>query len=99
MSVALRHETPPHAPEAGWTRRVLGPLHVTGVFWFRFHRWGIAILPSWAVGVGIILFTTFFWIALRKIRASTLPVRTCVGCMHVDVPAAEALTEVGPYVK
>lgn len=70
MSVALRHETPPHAPEAGWTRRVLGPLHVTGVFWFRLHRWGVTVLPSWAVGVFIGLFTTFFWIVLRKIRAA-----------------------------
>jgi KDO2-lipid IV(A) lauroyltransferase len=45
-------------------------LHVTGVFWFRFHRWGVAVLPSWAVGVFISLFTTFFWIALRKIRTA-----------------------------
>ncbi len=70
MSVALRHETPPHAPEAGWARRLLGPLHVTGVFWFRLHRWGVTILPSWALGVAIALFTTFFWLALRKIRAA-----------------------------
>ena len=70
MSVALRQETPPHAPEAGWTRRVLGPFHVTGVFWFRLHHWGITILPSWAVRSATALFTTFFWIALRKIRAA-----------------------------
>lgn len=70
MSVALRHEPPPHAPEAGWTRRLLGPFHVTGVFWFRFHLFGIAILPGWALGFVLTLFTTFFWIALRKIRAA-----------------------------
>lgn len=70
MSVALRHETPPHAPEGGWTRRLLGPFHVTGVFWFRFHCWGVTVLPSWAVGSFIALFTTFFWISLRKIRAA-----------------------------
>jgi lauroyl/myristoyl acyltransferase len=70
MSVALRHETPPHAPEAGWTRRLLGPFHVTGVFWFRFHCWGVTVLPSWAIGPLMAFFTTFFWIALRKIRAA-----------------------------
>jgi lauroyl/myristoyl acyltransferase len=70
MSVVLRHATPPQAPEGGWARRLLGPFHVTGVFWFRFHRWGVTILPSWAVGIAIALFTTFFWITLRKIRAA-----------------------------
>jgi lauroyl/myristoyl acyltransferase len=70
MSVALHHETPPHAPEAGWARRLLGPLHVTGVFWFRAHRWGVTNLPFWAIRVAIVLFTTFFWISLRKIRAA-----------------------------
>lgn len=70
MSVALRHEPPPHAPEAGWTRRLLGPFHVTGVFWFRFHRFGVTILPGWALGTVLTLFTTFFWVVLRKIRAA-----------------------------
>jgi len=40
------------------------------VFWFRLHRWGVAHLPSWAIGSAIALFTTFFWITLRKIRAA-----------------------------
>jgi lauroyl/myristoyl acyltransferase len=70
MSVALRHETPPHAPQAGWARRLLGPFHVTGVFWFRLHRLGVTIVPARAFGFFIALFTTFFWIALRKIRAA-----------------------------
>ena len=70
MSVALRHEVPPHAPEGGWARRLLGPLHVTGVFWFRFHRFGIRILPSWGFAPILVLFTLFFWIALRNIRAA-----------------------------
>jgi lauroyl/myristoyl acyltransferase len=70
MSVALGHETPPHAPETGWARRFLGPLHVTGVFWFRLHRLGVRIVPAKAFGVGIALCTTFFWIILRKIRAA-----------------------------
>ena len=70
MSVALRHEPPPHAPEAGWSRRLLGPFHVTGVFWFRLHQLGVTILPGWLIGVAVSIFTTFFWIALRKIRAA-----------------------------
>lgn len=70
MSVVLRHEPPPHAPEAGWTRRLLGPFHVTGVFWFRLHRFGVTALPGWAIGAAIALFTTFFWLVLRKIRAA-----------------------------
>jgi lauroyl/myristoyl acyltransferase len=70
MSVALPRETPPHAPEAGWARRLLGPFHVTGVFWFRIHRFGVALLPSWGLGVIVVLFTTFFWVVLRKIRAA-----------------------------
>ncbi|HEY4588449.1 MAG TPA: lysophospholipid acyltransferase family protein [Thermoanaerobaculia bacterium] len=70
MSVAIPREPPPHAPEGGWSRRLLGPFHVTGVFWFRLHQLGIAILPAWALGGLVDLFSTFFWIALRKIRAA-----------------------------
>ena len=70
MSVALPRENPPHAPEGGWSRRLLGPFHVTGVFWFRLHQLGILFLPRWALGLMIGLFSTFFWIALRKIRAA-----------------------------
>jgi lauroyl/myristoyl acyltransferase len=70
MSIAVPRESPPHAPEGGWSRRLLGPFHVTGVFWFRLHQLGISILPSWALGALIGVFSTFFWIALRKIRAA-----------------------------
>ena len=70
MSVAIPREPPPHAPEGGWSRRLLGPFHVTGVFWFRIHQLGITILPAWALGGLIDVFSTFFWIALRKIRAA-----------------------------
>jgi lauroyl/myristoyl acyltransferase len=59
---------PPHAPEAGRLRRLLGPLYVTGVFWFRVHCWGVSVLPEWAVGPAIFLFTSFFFVALRNIR-------------------------------
>lgn len=47
---------------------MLGRFHVTGVFWFRFHRWGVSILPEWGVRLFIVLFTTFFFVALRRIR-------------------------------
>ena len=66
MSVPARLR--PHAPELGPMRRRLGSLHVTGVFWYRFHRWGVSILPNWGVWVFITLFTTFFFVALRRIR-------------------------------
>lgn len=69
MSVPLDH-APPHAPELGPMRRLLGSLHVTGVFWYRFHRWGVSILPNWGVWVFVALFTTFFFVALRRIRKS-----------------------------
>lgn len=70
MGDAVTLEHPPHAPERGWARKLLGPLHVTGIFWYRFHRWGISILPDWGVTVFITIFTTFFFVALRRIRAA-----------------------------
>jgi len=71
MSVAVtREETPPHAPEAGWARRLLGPFYVTGVFWFRFHRWGVRVIPFRAMGLFMGFFVTFFWLVLRNIRAA-----------------------------
>lgn len=59
---------PPHAPEAGWARRLLGRFHVTGVFWYRFHGQGVAALPAWMLGPMVTLFTTFFFFTLFKIR-------------------------------
>ncbi|HVR96903.1 MAG TPA: lysophospholipid acyltransferase family protein [Thermoanaerobaculia bacterium] len=71
MSVAAtRGELPPHAPEAGWVRRLLGPFYVTGVFWFRIHRWGVQRVPEWALGSTVWLFSLFFYVALRNIRAA-----------------------------
>jgi KDO2-lipid IV(A) lauroyltransferase len=68
MTAASPTVPPPHAPEAGRIRRLLGPFYVTGVFWFRFHCWGVSALPEWAVGPLILLFTSFFFVALRNIR-------------------------------
>lgn len=68
MTVAVSRESPPHAPEAGWVRRFLGPFYVTGVFWFRFHRWGVRILPAWALHPLMLVFVGFFFLSLRNIR-------------------------------
>ena len=62
--------TPPHAPVAGRVRRLLGPFYVTGVFWFRLHGGGVRIVPSWLLGSAVLLFTSFFFFALRNIRAA-----------------------------
>jgi len=58
----------PQAPERGRLARLLGPLHVTGVFWYRFHLWGVRHGPRWAFSPCVHLFTCFFAIALRRIR-------------------------------
>ncbi len=62
-----RRSAPPHAPVVGRSRRVLGRFHVTGVFWYRFHSWGVSTMPSWAVGPMILVFTSFFFLVLRGI--------------------------------
>lgn len=61
---------PLHAPQGGWSRRLLGSFHVTGVFWYRFHRWGVRILPESLFGSFVALFTAFFFVVLRRIRAA-----------------------------
>ncbi|HKH49836.1 MAG TPA: lysophospholipid acyltransferase family protein [Thermoanaerobaculia bacterium] len=60
----------PHAPEAGWVRRLLGPFYVTGIFWYRFHSWGVRFLPSWGIYLLMPLFVGFFFLSLRNIRAA-----------------------------
>jgi len=73
-------DSPPHAPRVGWARRVLGDYHVTGLFWYRFHRWAIATLPEWTVGVWITIFTTFFFCTIFNIRrAIRLNLETVLG--------------------
>lgn len=69
MSVAATHqETPPHAPEAGWVRRLLGPFYFTGVFWFRLHRFGVRVVPDWAMRLLMPVFAAGFWLVLVNIR-------------------------------
>lgn len=70
-AVATARETAhsaPHAPEAGWIRRLLGPFYVTGIFWYRFHCWGVRFLPSWGIHLIMPLFVGFFFLTLRNIR-------------------------------
>jgi len=61
---------PPHAPERGWSWRLLGPFHITGVFWYRMHRFVLRSIPSPFLGVLIGFFTMLFFVLLRKIRAA-----------------------------
>ena len=49
-------------------RRVLGDFHVTGVFWYRIHRFGASILPNWAKQILIVPVIAFFFLFLFKIR-------------------------------
>jgi lauroyl/myristoyl acyltransferase len=60
----------PHAPEAGRIRRLLGPFYVTGIFWYRFHCWGVRFLSSWGIHLLMPLFVGFFFLTLRNIRAA-----------------------------
>jgi lauroyl/myristoyl acyltransferase len=58
----------PHAPRISGWRRLLGPFYVTGVFWYRFHAFGVRILPEWGFSVAITLFASFFLLVLGNIR-------------------------------
>ncbi len=58
----------PQAPELGRTRRWLGSLHVTGVFWYRLHGFGMRILPEWGLKPCTALFTSLFFLTLFRIR-------------------------------
>jgi KDO2-lipid IV(A) lauroyltransferase len=61
---------PPHAPERGWSWRFLGPFHVTGIFWYRFHGWIIRSTPEPLLGVVAVFFALFFTVCLRNIGAA-----------------------------
>ena len=73
MNPAHAHEnhpvaTPPHAPERGWAARLLGDLHVTGLFWYRLHRWAVANVPERALAPLVAVFTALFFLTILKIR-------------------------------
>jgi KDO2-lipid IV(A) lauroyltransferase len=59
---------PPHAPKVGRARRLLGDYHVTGLFWYRFHKWAVSTLPAWTLWPITITFTTFFFFTIFNIR-------------------------------
>jgi len=61
---------PPHAPERGWSWRILGPFHITGVFWYSFHRFVLRVVPSALLWIPTAFFTCAFFICLRKIRTA-----------------------------
>jgi len=68
QSGASRNATPPHAPARSWANKLLGDFHVTGLFWYRFHRWGVKVLPSRLVAPVVLVFTTLFFLTLFNIR-------------------------------
>lgn len=57
----------PHAPHRGWASRLLGPFHVTGVFWFRLHAFG-ARRAEWVIRLMTPLFTALFFCTIFAIR-------------------------------
>lgn len=60
-------EPAPHAPRIGRLARLLGPLRVDGVFWYRIHRFGATHVPDWFAPIGIAAFTAAFSVALSGI--------------------------------
>ena len=61
---------PPHAPRTGRLRRLLGPFYFTGVFWYRFHLWGMRALPEPLIRPAVWLFTLVFFLALGRVRTA-----------------------------
>jgi KDO2-lipid IV(A) lauroyltransferase len=59
---------PVHAPDVGFAKRLLGRFHVTGVFWYRIHRFGMSFLPDPGVAVVVYVFTSLFFVFLVRIR-------------------------------
>ena len=60
--------TQQHAPRLGLSRRLLGRFHFTGIFWYRFPYWAFTRLPRWTDWVAVVVFTTFFFLTLGRIR-------------------------------
>jgi KDO2-lipid IV(A) lauroyltransferase len=58
----------PQAPVVGWPRRILGPFHFSGVFWFWFPFWAMSWLDGWMFDLVILVFTLGFLVALRQVR-------------------------------
>jgi lauroyl/myristoyl acyltransferase len=60
----------PHAPERGWSWRLLRSFHVTGIFWYRFHGFVIRTTPEPLLEIVAAFFATFFFLCLRRIDAA-----------------------------
>jgi len=61
-------EPPPHAPETGWSARLLGRFHLTGVFWYRLNRWLVTAAPDWLMAPLIAFMTPFAYAVLVRVR-------------------------------
>lgn len=61
---------PPHAPERGWSWRLLRRFHVTGIFWYRFHGFVIRTTPEPLLEAVAAVFAVFFHLCLRRIGAA-----------------------------
>ena len=68
MSQTQKSRVLEHAPALGVTHRLLGPFHVTSVFWYQFAYLAFTRLPPWTEWVSVSVFTTFFFLTLGRIR-------------------------------
>jgi KDO2-lipid IV(A) lauroyltransferase len=59
---------PPHAPETGWSARLLGRFHLTGVFWYRLNRWLVTATPEWLMAPLIAALTPLAYLVLVRVR-------------------------------
>jgi KDO2-lipid IV(A) lauroyltransferase len=58
----------PQAPVVGWPRRVLGPFHFSGIFWFRLPFWAMSWLDGRVFDAATVLCSAAFLLALRQVR-------------------------------
>ena len=57
----------PHAPRRGRAARLLGRFHVTGVFWYRLHGWGVRVVPDPIIPAMVAAFAFPFSHVLRSL--------------------------------
>ncbi|HEX2164863.1 MAG TPA: lysophospholipid acyltransferase family protein [Thermoanaerobaculia bacterium] len=69
----------PHAPERGRLARLLGPFHVTGVFWFRAHAFGARRSDRFKRLVMPVMTGLFFLLLWRIRRAVTANLAAALG--------------------
>jgi lauroyl/myristoyl acyltransferase len=51
---------------------LLGPLHFSGVFWYRFHLFGVRVVPNWLMPALVSTFAFAFFCALRRVRRAVV---------------------------